>query len=201
MSVESRQVKLRLTQDKEVIRQLKRNKAIYLDKDGQITYCCQYDSKCLYFKPGEGINFPKTIADNLQRSNRVIVGDHLGGDFHNILVAVAEWELGEREPDGKNPATTCGVCGVDQRSIAKLAAHLQKHANEHKEKRASDYKAIPKVDWNADVGIVPKPIPAARPEVTDEAIDDLPDPVDPNEVDEAAIEALPETGDGEEAPE
>lgn len=175
MSVESRQVKLRLTQDKEVLKQLKKNKAIYVDKDGAITYCTQYDSQCFYFKPGIPITFAKSVADALQRSNKVIVGDHLSGDFHNILFSMGEWNLGEREPDGKNPITTCNECGKDCGNRAALAKHILTHGEPDEETAGLAPRAARERAMRADIEGPKVPARTRRPEVSDAQIEEIGD--------------------------
>jgi hypothetical protein len=131
--IESTQVKLRLTKDEDILKQLRKNKALRKNSDGKESYFIQFDSRSFEFRPGSIVQVGKVVANGLRRSSGVILGDHLTGDIVPALEVVNEFQLGQEES-----RTACPECGWDNGSLASLARHIEKS---HKRELDEEKKA------------------------------------------------------------
>lgn len=122
-SVETAQVRLTLTNDKKILKQMKANKVLRTDAKGDF-YTRQFDAKTFTFRPGTILTVGKLVANGLYRESGIILDDHLTGEMVPCLVKVGEYELGERIPDTENPVTSCPICKQDCHSLPRLARHL-----------------------------------------------------------------------------
>ena len=122
-AIETSQVRLTLTSDKKVLRQMKNNKVLKTDAKGEY-YVRQFDSKSFVFRPGTVLTVGKLVANGLFRDSAIILDDQLTGEMVPCIVKVGEYELGERIPDEDNPVTSCPICKQDCHSLPRLARHL-----------------------------------------------------------------------------
>lgn len=150
MSLETQQVKLRLTNDKEVLKALKKKRALKTDERGE-KFVVQFDSKSFEFRPGRTITVGKIVANGLRRSSSVIIGDDLTGDIMPVLEVVDTYSLGE-EDAGRNP-NICPVdgCGVDCKSLIGLSRHLAGPAHKKDRDTSAPPKEADETDWEAQV--------------------------------------------------
>lgn len=149
--METEQIKVRLTSDPTVLKQLKKNRAMQKD-DISEKYVIQYDSRAFEFRPGRSITVGKNVANGLIRSSGIIIGDHLTGDLRAALIPVGKFNLGIEDPaDERKRATTCGVCGYDCETLTRLSRHLiKKHGDRKDLEQTTRGPAVP-TDWEAQV--------------------------------------------------
>lgn len=131
------QVKLRLTENPEVLQALSRNGALRQNEKGEPYLALQFDSQHFHFVKGQEIIVPEPVALGLYRGSGVLIGDAMSGTQQPGVEVVEKWELGEQEPSRKAKKTVCSVCGEDQGSIKKLVAHM---AEEHSEEEEEEEK-------------------------------------------------------------
>lgn len=179
MSIDSTQVKLQLTKNKDVLDAAKRRKAVYQDKDKCWVHRFQFDGQTFYAKQGVPIIFSKQVAECIQRNSWIIVGPDIDGEFMPLLEKVAEWKLGEREPDGRNPETCCPICTEDQETPNKLWRHIRDVHNPQSAEAEGTKKTKVSIfdDKSIDVSLRTKPKPQAEIVAeADEATDEQPEP-------------------------
>lgn len=147
MHIESEQVRLRLSGDKDVLEALRKRRRMDKDEKGQ-KLILQFDSRAFEFRPGRAITVNKTVADALIRSSAIIVGDDLTGEIRPALERLEIYRIGDEESGGaRKSATTCSVCGTDCLSLPALAKHLEKA---HIEERPDLYTKPPAPEWEVD---------------------------------------------------
>ena len=138
MSIESTQVRLRLTNNQEILKQLKRNKAIRTDAKGEYLPI-QFDGYQYDFRAGKVLTVGKSVGNALIRSSAVIMGDHLVGDYAAGVEEIGSYQLGvEQAPEDEAKATTCQVCKLNCHTLPRLARHL---LTQHTKDRADLYPA------------------------------------------------------------
>jgi hypothetical protein len=120
--IESSQVKLRLTDDEDILKQLRKNKALRKNpQTGKESYFIQFDSRSFEFRAGSVIQVGKLVANGLRRASGLIVGDHLTGEIVPALEIVKEFQIGEEESK-----TKCPSCDFDGGTLVSLARHIEK---------------------------------------------------------------------------
>ncbi len=108
--VEGQQIALRLTTDREVLDQLRRNKILVEDDEGEVL-TLQFDSQTFRFRAGNTIALGKSMANALIRESAVIVGDpndpdyQITGDFRAGLDKVRSFDIGKGQAE--NVCTFC----------------------------------------------------------------------------------------------
>ena len=133
--IESQQIVLQLTEDKQVLAQLRKNKKL-VNKNGLDTYVGQFDGQIFEFKKGIPVTLNANVAKALRRNSGVIVGEHIDGEILAALDEKAKFQIGEENPIRRKLMTSCPVCEKDMRSLQALSKHL---AVAHKEDRAELY--------------------------------------------------------------
>ena len=124
--IDTQQVRLRLTRDKEVLQDLRRKHRLVLidTPDGkQEAFLIQFDSHTFAFRPGTVLTVGRRIADCLKSDSLVIVGAPLDGPALPVLEEVGSFDLARGETISQ---TECPVCRKEQNTIALLIEHLQK---------------------------------------------------------------------------
>lgn len=127
--IESIQIKLGLTKDRAILKQLKTNKLWKEDKEGPYVPI-MFDGAEFRIRPGKPITVSKSIANALYRSSQIMVGnDWLGGEFSAYLERLGEYNLtdGTQLSGGVEEEltpTTCRLCKIDQKSFPRLARHM-----------------------------------------------------------------------------
>ena len=150
MQVETAQLTLQLTNNKEVLKQLKKNKRLRSDSQGDV-YLIQFDGKEIAFRPGVPVTLGYSIARALLRDSRIIIGDQLTGEVELALKEIGKSELGVASAEQKKSPTTCNVCGVDKGSLDKLAKHLlSAHRRDSASLYSSDESTDP-IDWEVEL--------------------------------------------------
>jgi hypothetical protein len=144
MSVESTQVRLKLTNNKEILKQLKRNRSIKEDAKGEY-FTIQFDSYEYVFRPGKVLTVNETIGKALIRSSAVIMGDHLTGDFLAGVEKIGSYEIGtEVAPEDEAKATTCNVCKLNCHTLPRLSRHVMTaHVKDRSDLYPEDEKPLP----------------------------------------------------------
>lgn len=128
---ERTQVKLKLTEDPEILNALRRNGLLRDPGSTNEHLALQFDSQHFHFFKGKELVVPFSIADGLYRSSGILVGgDAMNGAQVASLVKVESWELGEQEPSRKASKTTCSICSIDQKTVKALIAHIASHGEE-----------------------------------------------------------------------
>lgn len=131
-SLEPTQVRLGLSKEREVIKQLKINKLWREDKEGPYV-ALQFDGMEFRFRPGKVLTLGKSVANALYRSSQILIGpDYLNGPISTFLVKQGEFELGqEAAEEPKVSPTTCPICHEDQLTLPRLTRHLMsKHKDD-----------------------------------------------------------------------
>ena len=119
-TIESNQVTLRLTQDPEVLQQLRRNKRFATNSQGKEELILSFDSQPFSFSLDGQLTVGETVARALMRSSEVIVGDPLTGDVRPALVNVRRFGVG----DSTAVLNQCPYCQDSFEKPTQLAAHL-----------------------------------------------------------------------------
>ena len=147
MSLEYQQLKLRLTNDKEVLKQLKRNHAIKTDVKGDVLII-QFDGHEYQFRPGKVLTVGRNVGKSLIRSSGVIMGDHLTGDYAAAVEEIGSYELGvEQAPEDESRATTCPICKQNCFTLPRLARHLMtSHVKDRSDLYPTDEKPVAGLD-------------------------------------------------------
>lgn len=119
---------------KDILKQMKLNGVFRNDSKGKYVGI-QFDSFEFVFREGETLTVTETIARSLRRSSVICVGsDKLNGPLVPFLEIVEKYELSA--PDSQKTAvtpTTCGICGVDQKTFPALTRHLGQERKKHPE--------------------------------------------------------------------
>lgn len=123
MSLEATQLRLRLTKDPIVIKQLKKNRAFRSDVEGEY-FPIMFDGAEYRFRPGLPLNVGRQVGKALIRSSAVIIGDQLTGDFRAGIEEIGEFELGVEAPVERISTTACPICHQDCRTLPRLARHI-----------------------------------------------------------------------------
>ena len=109
--VEGSQIALRLTENRDVLDQLRRNKRLVKDKEGKEFLTLQFDSQTFEFRRGSTIALGRSTAKALRRESAVIVGDpsepdyQITGEFMAGLDEVRSFEIGKGQAE--NVCTFC----------------------------------------------------------------------------------------------
>lgn len=144
MSVlESVQVTVGLTKNKEVLKQLRTNRMFRKDAEGEYL-SLQFDGQEFRFRPNKKFVVGKAVANAMIRSSAVLVGnDALSDPFLPYVEAIEEHDLAKGESTSQ---FACPLCGVDTESAPRLARHLMtKHKDDP---RMKDDK---KVDYDTPI--------------------------------------------------
>lgn len=142
--IETTQVTLRLTKDKETLSALRRNKRFSYTKPNSSveqpveTYICSFDGKSIEFNHGAQVPLSKTIADALRRDNWVIVGEHIDGEVRPVFEVVNTFTLGA--PPVEKPQYMCPECGKDMINLHNLTKHLMGDAHKKRREEPIDYE-------------------------------------------------------------
>lgn len=116
---------------KDVLAQLRKNNAWKNDHEGKYV-SLQFDAQEFMFRPGTSITVGKNVARNLIRNSGVCVGgDSLNGPIVPFVQILEEREL--NRADKTVTPTTCGICGVDQKTFPALTRHLGDERKAHPE--------------------------------------------------------------------
>ena len=138
--LELSQVRLKLTDDPEVLTWLRNNKQFKVDKHNPLEpefISVQFNSAEIRFHKGEVKTLGKTVAESLYRRSWVICGDHLTGEMRAYLEIVEEVNLGDLVKP--KPKFSCPVCEKDMITAQNLAYHLsQDHSDEGEGLKAQD---------------------------------------------------------------
>lgn len=132
-SVEMRQIKLRLTNDKRVLAALRRRKRLTSDDEGE-KLVMQFDSKEFVFRPGVAVTIGASVGKCLLLDSLVINGENdLTDPLTPALVSLGTFNVGEKSPDEHVSQTVCPVCNKEQHTLGKLADHIRdEHARPKK---------------------------------------------------------------------
>lgn len=118
------QVKLRLTENPDVLQARKRDKTTWQVKNGRGELVLRNDSREYRFAPGVEMNVPAPVAAGLIHASTATVGDQpLTDDYSPALEIVSHWNLGQPEP-GRNQRPQCPVCPEQFDTAHLLAAHI-----------------------------------------------------------------------------
>lgn len=117
---------------KEVLAQLRKNNCWKNDHEGKYI-SVQFGAVDFMFRPGTYITVGENVARCLMNSAAICVGgDSLNGPIVPFLQVLEKRELNKSERSGVT-ATTCGICGVDQKTFPALTRHLGKEKKLHPE--------------------------------------------------------------------
>lgn len=146
--IEAEQVRLRLTNSKELLKELKRHKALKTDAQGD-KLVLQFDGQMFVFRPGIVVTVGARIAKALLRASSVVVGDDLTGEIKPTLETAGRFQLGEEAPEESNRVTICPVCKKDCYNLVRLAKHIQVA---HRTDRPDLYtEEKTKTDWDTPI--------------------------------------------------
>lgn len=133
LSVETEQVRLRLTEDQETLdalrqrRRMKPNPHAKGRMKGVEELVIMFDGKPFHFAPGVVIVCGRRTANALRRDSAVIIGDDLTGEMVAAIEEIGKYDMSAGYQEHRSTATTCPVCYKDQETLQKLAKHLQTH--------------------------------------------------------------------------
>lgn len=156
MQIETQQVVLTLTADKNILSALRTNKAFRTDKAGIERLVRQFNSQDFEFRAGAKITVGKTVAAALKRDTSFIMGDGLTGPLVCPLVEVGAFEAGKGTIGVGD--LVCPYCHTKFDTAPKLGRHLYRAASE-----CPEYKA-----QEGDGGDTDGPGTEERPEPGDE---------------------------------
>jgi hypothetical protein len=134
MQIETQQVVLTLTSDKNILSALRANKAFRTDKNGVERLVRPFNSQDFEFRAGGKITVGKTVAAALKRDTSFVMGDGLTGPLVCPLVEVGAFEAGKGTIGVGD--LVCPYCHTKFDTAPKLGRHLYRAASE-----CSDYKA------------------------------------------------------------
>lgn len=117
------QVRLRLTEDRDVLNAARRNKIVRNPGDPKKEHIVlQFDSRFFEFYHGKDVVVPEPVANGLYASSGVLVGDPINGGMKGLIEKVESWPLG-----AVASKTACPVCGKNQGHLEALVEHLKTH--------------------------------------------------------------------------
>lgn len=128
MQIETQQVVLTLTLDKNILSALRTNKAFRTDKAGVERLVRQFNSQDFEFRAGAKITVGKTVAAALKRDTSFIMGDGLTGPLVCPLVEVGKFEAGKGTIGVGD--LVCPYCHTKFDTAPKLGRHLYRAASE-----------------------------------------------------------------------
>lgn len=125
---------------KEILKALRTNKVWKKDHVGPFV-SVMFDGQEFKFRTktdNKGKPFTRTVgptvANALIRGSAVIVGtDKLTGPIAPYLIKIGTREIGEGDARPVISPTTCPVCYTDQKTIGRLARHIETHKKDHPE--------------------------------------------------------------------
>jgi hypothetical protein len=145
--MESNQIVLQLTENKDILAQLRKNKALKrATPEAPEVFTAQYDGKVFSFRKGVPVTLSASAAKALRRSSAVIVGASIDGEYMPALEMVDEFQLGEESATRRKSLTMCPICLKDMKNIPNLAKHLSSKA--HKEDRPDLFTATAEDNTN-----------------------------------------------------
>lgn len=151
MSIETTQVRLKLTDKKHVLDVLRKKKQFKKSVHGGEVYVRQFDGQIFEFAKGKVIDVPKNIANALRRDSAVNTGEDIDGEFEAALEVVSTYQLGET-PEEKRKTTQCPICDRDTKSLVNLSRHLAvAHKNDRPELYVEEKTEIEPINWDADI--------------------------------------------------
>lgn len=159
--MEARQVRLRLVSPdkefpnyetgqtltgKDILKQMKQNNVWRIDHISR--YCgLQYDGQEFRFREGEITTVPETVGNHLRKMSVIVVGsDKLNGPMLPFIEVVEAFDMTEPQK-AERTATTCPICGVDQKTFPALTRHLGQERKKHPELFQEE-----KTDWEGPQG-------------------------------------------------
>lgn len=153
--MEAFNVSLKLTEDKEVLEELRARGALVRpslpgkkkqpDMSKPEVYAVQFDSRTISFSPGKVVTLPHNIAQSVVNYRPLMGGDPaegfwggrkheyksaLNADWTQVFEVVETWAVGDEAPSAAAAkATMCYSCQPprDMVTLAALAAHLAEH--------------------------------------------------------------------------
>lgn len=135
MDFDLTQVNLHLTENRKVLNQVKNNRRMFQDEEGEY-FPIQFDAKEFRFRPGREYAIQKNIADRLVADSLIIIGDHLTGPMMPVLERGKTFQLGDQQVAEKKPGIYCPKCNKDVRTLPRLARHIMSAHKEDKEETA-----------------------------------------------------------------
>jgi len=137
-NTETEQIVLRLTKNNEVLNQLRINKMMKKDDEGEFLII-QFNSAAYTFRPGKTIVVGRTLGNALYRSSAIIIGDHLVGDIQPSIERLRSFDLG-----GYSEEFICPFCSTttdakgEAFDSASYGMHLARFCEVAAEKRKVD---------------------------------------------------------------
>lgn len=138
---ESTQVKLKLTENEEILEAMETYKRFRYDKQKKSKYAVlQFDGREFRFYPGKTITVGKLVANALRRDSAIITDpdNQLTGDILPFVEVVSEYNILEGDPTESLPPTACPICHEDQKTYPRLARHLMKAHPEHSDEEVHE---------------------------------------------------------------
>ncbi len=157
MQIETQQVVLTLTSDKNILSALRTNKAFRIDKSKVESLVQQFNSQDFEFRAGAKITVGKTVAAALKRDTSFVMGDGLTGPLVCPLIEVGAFEAGKGTVGVGD--LVCPYCHTKFDTTPKLGRHLYRAASE-----CSEYKGE-EGEENPDGGDAAESEPLAVSEV------------------------------------
>jgi hypothetical protein len=125
MDMETQQVRMRLTADKEAIAALHSRHVFQKDEKNRFFIPVMFNSQEIRFYLNDVKTLGRDTAHSIYRRSTVIVGDQLTGDVKPMFDIVEEFDLSTSIEDKLRFA--CPECGKDQGDGRTLAEHLSEH--------------------------------------------------------------------------
>ncbi len=116
--LEMEQVRIQLSEKKEVVDALRNRKQMRRDKEGEY-FPVVFNSQEVRFRSGEPKVFGGSVARCLLRSNYIILGDDLTGEMTHVLEPVDSYSLNDLVGNQK-----CDYCEKLFETPKRLAAHM-----------------------------------------------------------------------------
>ncbi len=138
MQIETEQVVLTLTSDKNILSALRTNKAFRTDKVGKERLVRQFNSQDFEFQAGSRITVGKTVAAALKRDSSFVMGDGLTGPLVCPLVEVGSFEAGKGVGN-----LSCPHCTKQFKNTPSLGHHLIRARSECPEYKGKESEENP----------------------------------------------------------
>lgn len=138
LQIEAKQVRLRLTGEKEILDAARQRGSLKKKKDGSEEYRVLFDSVEFVFsidKKGNRntVTVGESVARALRSDSRVVVGNDMTGEFVPLIESTAIYSVTQGLPEN-----VCQFCGHDAEDQKDLARHMRDDCAKIRELTARD---------------------------------------------------------------
>lgn len=128
-AIETEQVRLRLTENEDVLRELEAHGRLKINSrhpKRRKELVLLFDAKPFHFAPGETIIVGRRVANALRRDSAIIIGDHLTGEIAAGIEEIGSYDMTQGYDEHRRAVTACPLCEDEFETVADLGKHLIK---------------------------------------------------------------------------